>query len=921
MDFESDVNKGLSRYAATLFAERWKSATSENQDAESFWREFFIDVCQIKDIRAVGIEFQRPVINSSSGNPNYLDVFWKDTLLIEHKSAGKNLDTAETQARNYLVSLPPALRPPYVIVSDFARIRIVDVLLNRNYEFLLSNLSENLSRIESVIAGHTVEAVQVEIDVDQKAAKLMANLYQVLEDHGYSGHETSIFLIRILFLLFGDDSGMWQKHLFHNLLLDSAKDGHDLGPQMSSLFEVLDSSLSDRPTSLPENLSLFPYVNGGIFTEKISTFHFTTEMRLALVEAAQYDWRPINPTIFGSLFQLIKSKEERHKLGEHYTSEENILKIVGPLFMDELQESLVKCWDNKGRLKNLRKSLSKYNFLDPACGCGNFLVVSYKSLRQFELEIIQRLLVLEGKESDLGLDGTMGLSVSLDQLYGIEIEEWPSQVAKVALFISDHQENLKLETVTGEVPNRFPLSRAAKIVQANALSIPWTEVCDITSETVILGNPPFLGSLLLSEEQKIDQDKIWEGHPKSGVMDYVTNWYLIASRFITETGAKVAFVSTNSITQGEQPAILWAKLEKCDVGIFFAHRTFSWENDAPGKAAVHCVIIGLTSRALIPKTRRLWSYETVHSLPIEAKVSEINAYLVAAPEVIIGTRQGPMNKQMPPMFYGNMPRDGGFLSKISPSEAKEIRESDVIAGKYLRRLIGATEVINDKERYCLWLISATPKEIASSPILRKRVKLVKQFRIESSAASTRAMAATSHLFAQIAQPKANYIAVPRHSSESRKYVPMAYVKPDVIASDALMTIPNAGLEIFAVVMSSAFNLWNSAVSGRIKNDYRISQEITYNNFPIPELNNAQISALQKAGQEILDARMSHRGSSLADLYNPTAMPQNLIKVHRKNDLEIYKILGIRNTAKDEVALGRLFELYEELSTSSELKLR
>lgn len=913
---QSEANQGLSRASAAKFAAKWKDTQEEQQNSGPFWHDFFKEVLNINDIQAAGIEFEKKVTSSKKGTVTRIDVFWKDTFLVEQKSAGKDLDAAEVQAREYVVSLPPALRPPIVIVCDFARFRIIDILLNKSHEFRLEQLPDNLDRIEAVVSHKTAVATAVQVEADQKAAKLMADLYVQLEKYGYEGHEASVFMVRILFCLFADDTRMWKPDLFFNLVKDTNPLGTDLGPRLANLFVTLDTPKDQRKGPLDSLVEEFPYVNGGIFSERLEVVNFNGPMRNALMNACMYDWSSINPTIFGALFQDIKSKDERHANGEHYTTENNIDKTIKPLFLDELHEKLESVWDNEGKLRSLQQELGTYQILDPACGCGNFLITTYKRLRELELDIIVRLKQLEGSLGQTAIfDASYLLHVKLEQLHGIEYVEWSSQIAKVAIYLTDHQENMKLEAVLGVAANRFPLSHAANIVQGNALQIDWSEVCPMGDKTIIVGNPPFLGSLMLEDAQKEDQKKVWQDHKKSGLMDYVTNWYLIAAKHLQGNEGRAAFVSTNSITQGEQPAILWGQLQQTPVFIDFAHRTFNWESDAAGKAAVHCVIIGFSS-SRSSKQKRLFVYDTVKSEPRETKAKNINAYLADGPDVIIGTRHKPLNEALLPMFFGSMPRDNGHLSNISPDEAQEIRATDPVAAKYLHKLIGSTELINATERYCLWLEDAEPRDLAQSKILKDKIDAVRTMRLDSNAASTRASAATSHLFVQRAQPKTRYIAVPRVSSEARPYVPMAMFEPDVVASDALLTIPDANAFIFGLVMSSAFNVWNRAVSGRLKSDCRISQEITYNNFPVPEPNETQRKQIQETADGIVAARAQYPNSSLSDLYRAGSMPIGLLKAHQANDRAVLDLLGIKKTANEAEILEGLFRQYAELSVET-----
>ena len=905
----------LSKNAAATFADKWKSYTDEKQHARGFWSDFFRALCGVDDEEIAGIEYEKRVKSTISGNQEYIDVFWKNVALIEHKSAGENLDKAELQARGYWLSLPPGYRPKTIIVSDFLNFRLIDVALNRTHDFPLSKLPENIHRFEAIISGNRTRISEEEITVDQVAAKLMANLYLELEDHGFEGHETSIFLIRILFLLFGDDTGMWAKNTFLKLVMGTKEDGTDVGPKFDTLFEILNSPEDKRPKGLSDEFKPFPYVNGGIFSEKIPVINFNRKMRVALVDVANYDWTTINPTIFGALFQMIKSKEARAELGEHYTSEENINKIVYPLFLDELQQRLADSWDSKKELKKLRLDLAKIKIFDPACGGGNFLVVSYKHLRQLELELTVRLQHLEGKQSDIGLDGALALSVNLNQFYGIEIEEWPSQIARVALFLSEHQENRKLERITGETPSRFPIHDSAHILNANSLTSDWSQVLEVDEFTYILGNPPFIGARLQTESQKTETLEIWKNIDKAGNLDYVANWFLKAARAISGKNAKAAFVATNSISQGEQPPIMWPAIFDCGVHINFAHRTFSWSNDSAGQAIVHVVIVGISSGAS-SSSYLLWAYESVKSEPIETTAANINPYLVDAPNVLISSRRTPLSPKTQPLLYGSQPNDGGAISDISAEEAANIRKIDAIAAKYLKRVVGARELLHDEERWCLWLIDASPADIHKSKVLTQRVGEVKKTREASERKATQDLAGTPHLFGFISHPKGSYLAVPRHSSEDRKYVPIAYFDENTVCTDAVSIVPEASLATFGLMSSSAFNAWNKGVSGRIKNDTRISGGITYNNFPFQSLTTEQLSMLEKAATEVLAARETHKGSSLADLYSGTSMPNDLRKAHEYLDAKVLQFMGIDSHAGEAQILASLFALYTEMQSQS-----
>ena len=905
--------KGLSLYAINRFAERWKDRTREKQESESFWQEFFRDVCGLTDLREANIEFQKTVISQKNNKDNFIDVFWKDTMLVEHKSAGKSLDNAEQQARGYLSALPPALRPPVLLMTDFARMRIVEYLTGESVEFPLVDLPKHVARLERIVLQRLPGAAATQIEADQKAAKLMANLYVELEKNGYEGHQTSVFLVRILFCLFADDTHMWKKGIFLKFVDSTVEDGSGVGPRLQSLFEILNTPKETRPNVIDEQLREFPYVNGGLFAEQLSTIYFTREMREALLKACAYDWSAINPTIFGTLFQAIKSKEERRLLGEHYTTEEAINKVLDPVLFDELNEKLVLAWDNTAKLKLLKAELGTFQLLDPACGSGNFLITAYKRLRKFELEIILRLKVLQGRETEVGLlDATMDLAVSLKQLHGIEYEEWSSQIAKVAMILADHQENLQLETVLGYAPDRFPLTESAKIIHENALTADWASVCPMDDSTLIIGNPPFLGYSNQSPEQKTEQLSLWGKVKGAGVLDYVANWYLLAARNLKGTRGRFAFVSTNSIVQGTQPAIIWGEIFKLGFKIDFAHQTFVWTSDASGKAAVHCVIVGCSPKEVSSK-KYLFEYENGKGVPTKKAVEQINGYLLNAPNVLVSSRSKPLQSFVQIMDFGSKPTDEGYLSNISQEEADEILKTDPLASKYLKRLVGASELINGKVRYCLWLDGANPSDVKNSPVIKSRVENVRQMRLRSTKAMTIRDAQTPTLFQEIRQPKATYLAVPRVSSENRTYVPMALLDPDVIANDALLTISNSDITTFALLHSRVFNLWNASVSGRLKSDYRISAEITYNNFPFPPNIEKHRSTLANCGQQILDVRAKYKDATLADLYDKNSMPVDLMKAHQANDKAVLLAYDLKSTASDGDILKQLFSLYASLT--------
>ncbi|CAN2160992.1 DNA methylase, adenine-specific [Candidatus Nanopelagicaceae bacterium] len=900
-------------HEAELLAKKYAKITSEKSFAQTFWRDVFQQLCGVDDLLATGIEFEYPVRSHDSGSIKFIDVLWPGVVLVEHKSAGQSLDKAEQQARDYLISLDAIKRPPVIILSDFAKFRIVEVLAGKSVEFALGDLPQNIGRFEAIIGDAGIGASRIEVEADTKAANLMSELFVQFEKAGYTGHEVSVFLVRILFLLFGDDTAMWRrtdKGLFSDLVNNSSEDGTGLGAILQELFVTLNTSRDKRPTTLAESMSGFPYINGGIFAEQLPNFNFNKSMRTALVAATQYDWSTISPAIFGSLFQSVRDAETRREMGEHYTSETNILRCINDLFLNDFYKRMHESWDSPQALKALRMELGQYNYLDPACGSGNFLVVAYKRMRDIELRIIARLQELDNNRAQLQLDGSLGLQVHLGQFHGIEIDEWSASIARVAMFLADHQANLALEQITGSAPNRFPLTESAVILNANALTTDWSTVCPMGAKTFIMGNPPFFGARLQTSEQKSNTQDVWNNIKGVGELDFVSNWYKIAATQMSKHGGRSALVSTNSITQGVQPAIIWTELYALGMRIDFAHQTFKWSNDAGGVAAVHVVIIGFSHNTQTGK-RKLWEYADIKSAPTLREVDNINAYLVDAPDVLISTRTKPLSTSTAKLLYGSQPNDGGFLSDISTEEADEIRKSDPIAANYLRKIVGARELIHDVQRWCLWLVDATPNDMRNSKVISERVAKVKTQRSASTRPATQELANTSHLFGFISQPIKPYIAVPLHSSEERDYVPMAYLAPDVIANNALSIIPDAPLWLFGILQSRPFNVWNKSISGRLESRVRISNTITYNNFPFPVLNPEMTARIESAAQGVLDARAKNPISSLADLYESTSMPAELTKAHMKLNSEVLSAYNLKPSEIDTAILERLLSTYLE----------
>ncbi|MCO6465031.1 MAG: class I SAM-dependent DNA methyltransferase [Bradyrhizobiaceae bacterium] len=897
------------RSRATAFAERWKNEVSEDAEAKSFWDEF-LEVFGVNRKRVAVFEKQ---VTKAGKKAGYIDLFWPGLLIVEHKSAGKDLSKAFTQAADYFEGLKDVELPRYVIVSDFQRIRVHDLEDGSEQEVTLADLPKRID-LFGFISGYVPRKFRDEDPVNVKAAELMGRLHDAIKATGYEGHQLEVFLTRLLFALFGDDTGIFNRDSFVSFLeTKTREDGMDVGPQLSYLFQLLNTPVDKRPKNLDEELQAFPYVNGNLFAETLPTPHFDREMRDRLLECANFDWTFVSPAVFGAMFQGVMNAVERRNLGAHYTSEKNILKVVSGLFLDEIEEELAKARSSEHRLRALHERIAKMRFLDPACGCGNFLIVTYKELRRVEIQILLQLEAL-GKLSGKGqqVSDISALSrLSVHSMFGLEIEEFPARIAEVAIWLTDHLMNVELAAAFGGYFVRLPLSEGPTIQNTDALEVDWRkEVLDTEpdAEWFILGNPPFLGSRLMSSHQKQQVKRIADAIKDSGELDYVACWYLLAARAIQGTAIKVAFVSTNSVVQGLQVGILWKHLMvKCGIHIHFAHRTFRWSNDARGVAAVHVVIIGFA--ALRSPNPLLFDYTTPDSEPAVHRATNINAYLVDADNVFLPRLQRPLCEK-PEMAFGNMPADGGYLL-FTNEEKRSFISTEPQSKHFLRPFISAKEFLNNEVRWCLWLKDCEPSTLRSMPAVLSRVKEVQKVRRASSRPH---LADTPHLFAQITQPdRVPYILVPRHSSESRAYIPMGFFTANSIAADSCLIIPKGGLYHFGVLMSSMHMAWVRYVCGRLKSDYRYSKDVVYNNYPWPDVTEAQQKKIEDLAQKVLDARANHPTSSLADLYHPTTMPPDLRKAHEALDKAVDACYRKEAFKSERERVEYLFGLYRKLT--------
>lgn len=892
------------RKRAIEFSKEWEAESREHAEAKSFWDDFF-NVFGISRRRVASFEEPVKKLSTSQG---FIDLFWKGQLIVEHKSRGKDLDKAYEQAIDYFPNLKEEELPKYILVSDFDRFRLYDLEEKSHQEFHLSELHKYI-KLFGFIAGYTVKAeIKDEDPVNVKAAELMGRLHDSLKQSGYTGHALEVFLVRILFCLFADDTGIFERGIFVDFLEQKTKpDGSDIGPQIAQLFQVLNTDEAKRYSSLDEDLKRFPYVNGKLYEETLPMPSFDSSMRAALMSCALFDWGKISPAVFGSLFQSVMNPVERRNLGAHYTSEKNILKVIKPLFLDELWDEFHKVKNNRNKLAEFHDRLAQLRFLDPACGCGNFLVITYRELRRMELEIIKTLNKDQGRM--LAID--FASKINVDQMYGIEIEEWPARIAEVAMWLIDHQMNLELSEAIGQYYARLPLKAAANITIGNALRLDWEQIVAKDKLSYILGNPPFVGKQYQTADQKEDMKKAFQNSHGVGVLDYVAAWYLCAAKFVYNTSIKVAFVSTNSISQGEQVGVLWRELfNNWKIKIHFAHRTFQWNNEARGKAAVHVVIIGFGNFDVISKF--IYEYEDIQGEAHETNVANINPYLLPGGDIVILNRSKPICT-VPNIIAGNMPNEGGHLV-LSEQEKEILVDKEPQAAAYILPFVGSREFINNIPRYCLWLVGVDPHRIKELPMVMERVDRVRQYRLGSDRETTRKLASSPALFAEVRQPKSRYIVVPKVSSERRTYIPIGFLDEKTIVSDLVQVVPDAQIFHLGILQSQMHMTWTRHVAGRLKSDYRYTNKLVYNNFPWPQdINNKQKQLIEEKAQEVLDTRLKYPNSSLADLYDPLTMPSDLLKAHKELDRAVDKAYRSKPFANEMERMEFLFEMYQKLT--------
>ena len=925
---DDSMTEKQQRNAAREFASQWAGRGYEKGESQKFWMQLLSEVYGVEHVASF-IEFEDQVMLDST---SFIDGYIPSTkVLIEQKSQGKDLRkaikqsdgsllTPFQQAKRYVLGLPLSRHPRWVVVSNFTEFLVYDMEQPNGEpeQILLENLEKEYYRLQFLVNVKS-EHISREEEVSMKAGEIIGAIYDaMLKQYGDRDPETlqqlNILCVRLVFCLYAEDAGIFTRDQFHDYLVKH--DTEMMRTALLQLFEVLNTPVEQRSKFLRDDLKAFPYAKG-VFSEHIDIPQFTPSLRELLLQKASldFDWSEISPTIFGAMFESTLNPETRRSGGMHYTSIENIHKVIDPLFLDDLRAELDTILEEKVEKKRQQQlgayqdKLASLTFLDPACGSGNFLTETYLSLRRLENRAVS---AMTHGQAFIGFEEFSPIKVNINQFYGIEINDFAVTVATTALWISESQMLAETEQIIKHDIDFLPLKANANIHEGNALRIDWETVVPKDELDYIIGNPPFVGYSNQNKAQKEDilsvfVDKNGKPFKTAGKIDYVAGWYYKAAQLMLGTKIRAALVSTNSITQGEQVAFIWKPLKELfDIHIDFAYRTFRWDSEASDKAHVHCVIVGFSNVLNIKK------FIFDNDKKKEAQI--INPYLIDAPEVFIESRKNSLC-HVPVMIYGSKPTDGGFLF-LTEEERKEAIAKEPKLEKFIKRILGATEFINNKVRYCLWLVDASPNDIRNSSFIKERVAQVREFRLLSPKKATQESANTPALFQEIRHPKNDYLIVPRVSSERRHYVPMGYVSSDVVTNDAVQIIPDASLYHFGILESNVHMAWMRAVCGRLESRYRYSKDIVYNNFPWPEVNDEQREKIAATAQAILDARTLYPDSSLADLYDELTMPPELRKAHQQNDRAVMAAYGFPITMTESECVARLFELYQQLTSQN-----
>ena len=913
------------RARAASFAREWAGAGYEKGETQSFYNDFF----EIFGVRRRTVARYEEHVRRLDDTSGFIDLFWPGVLLVEQKSAGRDLAAARDQAGTYFDALPERDRPRYELVCDFETFELLDRDERECTRFALAELPQHVEKFGFII-GVQRRSFKDQDPVNIEASELVARLHDALRESGYAGHDLELFLVRTVFCLFADDTGIFEpRDIFLQLIEDrTSPDGADVGPWLTRLFQVLNTPPNRRQRTLDEDLARFPHVNGELFAEQLLIPDFNREMRSALHEAGQFDWAAISPAIFGALFQSVMESEERRAQGAHYTTEKNILKVIEPLFLDDLREEFQRLKERRdGRiladLRKFRDRLGTLRFFDPACGCGNFLIIAYRELRSLEIEVLREL---AGRTSNVQLSLDVKSVVDVDQFHGIELSEFPARIASTALWMMDHIMNNRLSLEFGQTYARIPIQKSPRIEHADALEIDWADVLPPDQCSYVFGNPPFGGSKFQSTGQRTQVRRIAALGGTGGTLDYVAAWFIKAGEYVRRVPRadgsrppRIGFVSTNSITQGEQVAQLWPILfNRHNLEISFAHRTFAWGSDARGMAHVHVVIVGLDTREDMAQAKRLFSYDHVNGEALESKHRLITPYLVdggglANPHVVINEEGRPING-MRRLIIGSKPIDGGHYI-FKAVERTAFVDAEPEAASFLRPFVGAREYLHGEVRWILALHDATPGELARMPQVRDRIAKVRSYRMSSKSGPTLKLSETPTLYHVNVIPTAPFLVIPEVSSERREYIPVGWLHPPAIPSNKLRLLSNATLTDFAILTSAMHMAWMRSVTGRLESRYMYSVGVVYNTFPTPpgyDSKNADFSALEPLAQAVLDARVTRPPSTLANLYDPDQMPPDLRKAHQALDRAVDRLYRTARFTSERERVEYLFALYEKM---------
>ena len=905
------------RARAAAFAAEWADARYERSETQSFYNEFF-EVFGVR--RRQVATFEEPV-KKLGDRQGFIDLFWKGVLLVEQKSAGRNLVRAKAQALDYFPGLKPYELPRYVLVSDFQTFELHDLESNEPpLTFGLADLPRHVERF-GFIVGVERRTFRDQDPANILASELMAKLHDALEASGYGGHDLERYLVRLLFCLFADDTGIFPRDSFETLIRErTAEDGSDLGLWLAQLWEVLDRDRPKRQLALDEDLQQFDYINGQLFSERLPIASFNAAMRARLLEACAFGWDTISPAIFGSLFQAVMNKVERRKKGAHYTTERNILKVIQPLFLDDLRaefERLKARRDTRRRseMEAFHDRLAALRFLDPACGCGNFLVIIYRELRELETALLVELRLYRADEITAEMDVSTLSRLNVDQFYGIEIEEFPARIAEVALWMTDHIANNRLSLAFGRAYVRIPLRTAPHIVHGDALELEWSTVLSPGECSYVLGNPPFSGFTLRDVERRAQLlllDRLGAGGRR---LDLVSAWFLLAGQYVVGQKTRIGFVATNSITQGEQVPQLWPALfNRYNLEIAFAHQTFAWGSDARGKAEVHVVIIGLASLQTVPLLKYLYTYDRVDGDPVVSSHDWLSPYLFSAEKladrhlVVEPTSVSLCGR--PVIRKGVEPIDDGIYI-LDASELKQFSLNEPESLRNIYPLVGGREYINGQQRWIIVPSLFSPQELRRLPLVRERMRAVREYR-RTGGALAQSYAEEPGRFHVFRQPTRPFLVIPEVSSIRREYIPIGWLEPPSLPSGKTRFIQDASLNQFGTLTSRMHMSWARHIGGRVKSDYSYSGKINYNAFPWPEASLRDGEKINILAQAVLDARADHPGATLADLYDPDLMPPNLRKAHRALDVAVDRLYRPAPFESDRERVEHLFGLYERM---------